>query len=60
MVKVKMLVSRTDGVAPGDIIDVPAETAHRMIAAGQCEIVRGARQPEKAVLRKRSEKAAKK
>lgn len=61
MIKVKMLVSRSgaDGAfAPGEIISVSPDEATRMVAAGQCEIVRAAR-PEKAVKRGKPEKASK-
>jgi hypothetical protein len=56
MIKVKMLVSRTDATT-GSVIEVSADEAKRMVDAGQCEIVRAAkvgravksRKPEKAV-----------
>lgn len=57
--KVRMLVSRSgsDGAfGPGDVIDVPANEAENMVAAGQCEIVREAA-VERAVKPAKSEKA---
>jgi hypothetical protein len=59
--QIKLLVSRsgpsgTHGV--GDVIDVPADEADRMVAAGQCEIVRSAK-AEKATSKRAAEKAAK-
>lgn len=56
--KIKMLVSRTgsDGVFnPGDLLDVPADEASRMIEAGQCEVVRQV--PETAIRKPKTEKA---
>lgn len=61
MAKLKMLVSRSgaDGAfAPGDEIEVPADEAARMIAAGQAEPVRQVK-AEKAVARSKPEKAIK-
>lgn len=61
MVEVKLLVSRTgaDGASSvGDVIEVSADEAKRMVAAGQCELVRAAA-PEKAVKRAKAEKAIK-
>lgn len=61
MVKVKLVVSRIGpggSFNPGDVIDVPADEAQRMVAAGQCEMLRAAK-PEKAVSRRKSEKASK-
>lgn len=59
--KVKLLVPRTGPAGAeniDDVIDVPADEAERMVAAGQCEIVRAAK-PEKAVRRVKAEKASK-
>lgn len=56
-----MLVSRSgaDGAfAPGDELEVPTDEARRMVAAEQCEIVRG-RKPESAVKRGKFERANK-
>lgn len=50
--KVKMLVSRSgaDGASdPGDVIEVDASEAKRMIEAGQAEAVRTGKKPEKAI-----------
>lgn len=61
MVRIKMLVSRSgaDGAfAPGDELEVPTDEARRMVAAEQCEIVRG-RKPESAVKRGKFERANK-
>ena len=61
MVKVKLLVSRSgaDGAfSAGDVIEVSADEAKRMTAAGQCELVRAAA-PEKATKRSKAEKAIK-
>lgn len=59
--KIKLLTPRTGPAGAqniGDEIDVPTAEAERMVEAGQAEIVRAAK-PEKAVARRRSEKAAK-
>lgn len=59
--KVKLLVSRAGPAGAqnaGDEIEVSADEAQRMVSAGQCEIIR-AKKPEKAVARRKSEKAAK-
>lgn len=58
MVKVKMNVARTGGVNAGDVIEVDADEAERMMAKGQCELVR-AKTPEKAVSKRKAEKASK-
>lgn len=61
MVKVKLLVSRSGAAgafSAGDVIEVGADEAQRMAAAGQCELMRAA-QPEKAVKRSKAEKAVK-
>ena len=58
MPKIKLLVSRTGGQNTGDVIDVGAEEAQRMIDAGQAEFVR-AKAAEKTVKGLKSEKAAK-
>jgi len=57
--KVKLLVSRcgpAGAESRGDVIDVSADEAERMVEAGQCEIVRtgGA---ERAVPKSKAEKA---
>lgn len=59
MVKVKLLVARTGGQNAGDIVEVSTNEAERMTEAGQCELVRVAAKPEKAVKRNKFEKAAK-
>ena len=59
--KVKLLVARAtiaESQNRGDVIDVPADEAQRMVDAGQAELVRAA-EPEKAVKRVKAEKAAK-
>lgn len=61
MVKVKLLVPRTGPAGAqnvGDEIEVSAADADRMVDAGQCEIVRAAK-PEKAISRRKAEKAVK-
>jgi hypothetical protein len=61
MVSVRLLVSRAGpdlAQSAGDVVAVSAEEAERMVAAGQCEIVRTAT-PEKAIARRRAEKAVK-
>lgn len=58
MVKVKMLVARTDAER-GAEIEVSAVEAERMVDAGQCEIVREKR-IETAVSKKKFEKASRK
>ena len=61
MIKVMMLVSRSgaDGAfGPGDVIEVSAAEAGRMVAAGQCELVRAV-EPERAVKRGKAERATK-
>lgn len=58
--EIKLLVPRATATGPenaGDVIEVSAETAERMVAAGQAEYIRQAKR-EKAVRRPRSEKAA--
>ena len=57
MVKVKMLVSRTDANI-GETVDVSPEEAKRMVVAGQGEIVR-AKKTERAVQQRKPEKAVK-
>lgn len=57
MVKVRMLVSRTDAVR-GSEIDVDAAEAERMVEAEQAEMVRG-KSVERAVKKPKSEKAVK-
>ena len=50
--KVKLLVARATAGDPqnrGDIVEVSADEAVRMIEAGQAEPVRGGDEPEKAV-----------
>ena len=59
MVKVKLLVSRTGGNNSGDVIEVSPQEAERMVAAGQCEVVRSLNKPEKSVKRSKFEKANK-
>jgi hypothetical protein len=62
MVKVKMLVSRagpTLSQSVGEVVDVDAAEAKRMIDAGQAEMVREGPAPEKATRRAAPEKAAK-
>ena len=62
MIKVKLLVSRVGADGPqnrGDVIEVPAATAERMVAGGQAEMVR-AQKPETTSKRgKSAEKASK-
>lgn len=61
MIKVRLLVPRATVQGPQEVgleLEVPAATAERMIAAGQAELVRAA-PPEKAVRRRKSERAAK-
>ncbi len=57
MVKVKMLVSRTDANR-GDTIDVSTDEAQRMVAAEQAVIVRTGK-VERAVKSRKPEKAVK-
>lgn len=66
--KVELLVSRgtiTESQNVGDVIDVPAKEAERMIAAGQCVPVRSGKAkketatPKKSFLNKLAEKAIK-
>lgn len=60
--KVRLLVSRsgTDGAfAPGDVIEVDAAEARRMVDAGQCEVLAADPVKERAVPRRATEKAAK-
>lgn len=57
MVKVKLIVSRTDGSA-GDIVEVNPEEAKRMVNVGQGVLVRSGI-VEKAVKSKKFEKATK-
>lgn len=50
--KIKLLVSRTgpNGAEnTGDVIEVPSDEAKRMVDAGQAEVARSAKKPEKAV-----------
>lgn len=50
--KVKLLVARAtagDAQNRGDIVEVSAGEAKRMIEAGQAELVRNAPEPERAV-----------
>lgn len=56
---VKMLVSRAGpgGASAGDEIEVSTDEAQRMIERGQCQPVRTKR-PERAVARKKAEKAS--
>ena len=59
--KIKLLVSRATASGAenrGEVIDVADSEAIRMIEAGQAEAVRAV-EPERAVKRPRSEKAAK-
>lgn len=57
MIKVKLLVSRTDANI-GEVIEVSGAESQRMVAAGQCEIVRAAK-VERAVKSRKAEKAVK-
>lgn len=60
MVKVKLLVARaTAGESQnrGDIVEVSADEASRMVEAGQAEMVRTGAEPEKAVRSSKPEKA---
>lgn len=57
MIKVRMLVPRT-GTDLGDTVDVTSGEAERMVAAGQCEIVRS-KKVERAVKSRKAEKAVK-
>lgn len=62
MVKVKLLVSRaglTFSQNAGDVVEVDADEAQRMVAAGQAELMREGPKPEKATRRSAPEKAAK-
>ena len=59
--KIKLLVSRATAAGAenrGEVIEVADSEAIRMIEAGQAEAVRAV-EPERAVKRPRSEKAAK-
>lgn len=59
--KIKLLMARAAASGAqnrGDVIDVSADEAGRMVAAGQAEMIRSAK-PEKAVSRAKPEKAAK-
>lgn len=59
--KVKLLTARATATGSenrGDVLDVDADEGQRMIEAGQAELVRAAK-PEKAVKRKKTEKAIK-
>lgn len=59
MVKVRLNVPRVGPAGSfviGDEIEVPQDEAERMIARGQCEIIRQ-KSTEKAVKRKKAEKA---
>lgn len=59
--KVKLLVPRATATGAenrGDIVDVSADEAARMIESGTAELVRAVK-AEKAVSKRRSEKAAK-
>ena len=59
--KIKLLVSRASATGAenrGDVIDVSADEARRMVEAGQAEFLRAV-EPEKAVSKKRTEKARK-
>lgn len=50
--KVKLLVSRSGPMGSqnvGDVIDVDGDEGKRMISAGQAEVVRSGKKPEKAV-----------
>lgn len=61
MVKVKLAVSRigpSGSFHPGDVIEVSADEAKRMVAKEQCEIIR-TKKPERAVKRAKAEKAVK-
>lgn len=57
MIKVKMLVSRTDAVRNSEI-EVDADEAKRMVAAGQAEYVRS-KKTERAIKTPKAEKAVK-
>lgn len=60
MVKVKLHVARSgpDGAFNvGDEIEVSADEAGRMVAAGQAEVVRAAR-PERATRKTKAERAS--
>lgn len=59
--KVQLLIARATATGSenrGDVIEVTAAEAQRMVEAGQAEIVRSA-PPEKAVRRPKAEKALK-
>lgn len=59
--KVKLLVSRSGAMGAqnaGEEVEVTTDEAARMIAAGQAEPVRS-KSPEKAVKRRKAEKATK-
>ena len=59
--KIKLLVARASATGAenrGDVIDVSADEARRMVEAGQAEFLRAV-EPEKAVGKKRAEKARK-
>ena len=58
---VRLLVPRATVQGPQEVgleMDVPAAVADRMVAAGHAELVRAAK-PERAVTRRKSEKAVK-
>lgn len=60
--QVKLLMARASAAGSqnrGDVIEVGDAEAQRMIDAGQAELVRAAKAPEKAVKRSKAEKAAK-
>lgn len=63
MVKVRMLIYR-QGIdfanSIGDVVDVDGETAERMMASGQCELVRAAAKPETTKAAPAKKRAAKK
>jgi hypothetical protein len=60
--KIKLLVSRATATGAenrGQVVEVSDAEAVRMIEAGQAEAVRDGTEPERAVRRTRTERAAK-
>lgn len=63
MVKVKLLTSRATATGPenrGDVVDVSADEAARMVESGQAELLRDGPTPERAVRRAPGSSRAKK
>lgn len=59
--KIELLTARASASGSqnrGDVIDVPADEAKRLIEAGQARPVRSAAKPESATSKRKAEKAS--